>query len=239
MIFDPPLVPAVLVQRYKRFLFDALLSDGTAITGSCPNTGSMRGLTAPGARIWMSEHEGALRKFRHRLELVEADGTVVGINTGLPNRLAEEAIRAGLVADLGGYPVVERERKYGRNSRIDLLLSGPGLPAAYVEVKNVHFRRVAGLAEFPDTVTARGAKHLEELGDMVEAGHRAVMLYLVQRGDCDRFRICDDLDPAYAAAFRRARRRGVEAYAVKCAVSSAQIRPAALIAMDEPGIAEL
>ncbi len=239
MIFDPPLVPATLVQRYKRFLFDAVLDDGTAITGSCPNTGSMRGLTTPGSRIWLSEHDGPLRKYRHRFELIEADGTVVGINTGLPNRLAEEAIRAGLVGDLGGYPLVERERKYGRNSRIDLLLSGPGRPSAYVEVKNVHFCRAPGLAEFPDTATARGAKHLEELGDVAEAGHRAVMLYVVQRGDCDRFRICSDLDPVYAAAFVRARRRGVEAYAVKCAVSPLEIRPDALIAMDETAIAAL
>lgn len=239
MIFDPPLVPARLVQRYKRFLFDALLDDGTPVTGSCPNTGSMRGLTAPGSRIWMSEHDGPSRKHRHRLELVEADDTVVGINTGLPNRLAEDAIRAGLVADLGTYPVVERERKYGRNSRIDILLSGPGRKTAYVEVKNVHFRRAARLAEFPDTVTLRGAKHLEELGDMAEAGHRAVMLYLVQRDDCDIFRICTDLDPAYALAFRRARARGVEAYAVKCSVSPLQIRPSGLIAVDEDGIADL
>ena len=239
MRFDPPLVSGTLVQRYKRFLFDAILDDGSAITGSCPNTGSMRGLTAPGSRIWVSEHDGATRKHRHRLELVEADETIVGINTGLPNRLAEEAIGAGLVADLADYPIVERERKYGRNSRIDILLSGPGRSAAYVEVKNVHFRRAAGLAEFPDTVTARGAKHLEELGDMAEAGFRAVMLYLIQREDCERFRICADLDPAYAAGFRRALGRGVEAYAVKCAVTSRQIRPIASIAMDEPGAAAL
>lgn len=239
MTFDPPLVPGTLVQRYKRFLFDAILDDGSAITGSCPNTGSMRGLTAPGSRIWMSESDSPTRKHRHRLELVEADDTVVGINTGLPNRLAEEAIRAGLVADLAGYPVLEREKKYGRNSRIDILLSGDGRPPAYVEVKNVHFRRTPDLAEFPDTVTARGAKHLEELGDMAESGFRAVMLYLVQREDCARLRICTDLDPAYAAGFRRAMARGVEAYAVKCAVTPRQIQPVAAIAMDEPGAADL
>jgi sugar fermentation stimulation protein A len=235
MIFDPPLISGTLVQRYKRFLFDAILDDGSAITGSCPNTGSMRGLTAPGSRVWMSAHDGPTRKHRHRLELVEADNTVVGINTGLPNRLAEEAIRAGMVTDLAAYPVIEREKKYGRNSRIDMLLSGAGQPNAYVEVKNVHFRRTAGLAEFPDTVTARGAKHLEELGDMVEAGHRAVMLYLIQRDDCQRFRICADLDPFYAAGFQRAMARGVEAYAIHCAVSPTQIQPLAAIAMDEPG----
>jgi sugar fermentation stimulation protein A len=239
MIFDRPLVPAVLVQRYKRFLFDAVLEDGCAITGSCPNTGSMRGLTTPGSRIWLSEHDSPTRKYRHMLEIVEVDGTVVGINTGLPNRLAEEAIKAGQIADLHLYATLQREQKYGRSSRIDMLLTDPERGRAYIEVKNVHFSRTSGLAEFPDSPTARGAKHLEELGDMVEAGHRAVMIYLIQRDDCETFRICDDLDPLYAKAFRRATLRGVEAFAVKCRVSPQQIAPDGLIPMDEPACADL
>lgn len=233
MKFASPLVSGRLISRYKRFLFDAELDDGSLITGSCPNTGSMQGLTEPGSRIWMSEHESKTRKYRHMLELVEVAGTLVGINTGLPNRLAEEAIAAGLVPSLGRYPVIERERKYGRNSRIDLLLSGPNLPLAYVEVKNVHFTRTRDLAEFPDTVTKRGAKHLEELGDMVELGHRAIMLYLVQREDCARFRLSGDLDTAYATAFQRAMERGVEAFAIKCRVSPTEIIPIQSIPMDE------
>lgn len=239
MIFEQPLIPARLIARYKRFLFDARLEDGRLVTGSCPNTGSMRGLTTPGSRIWLSAHDGAARKHRHRLELVEADGTTVGINTGLPNRLAEEAIAGGLVGDLASYPTLQRERKYGRNSRIDLLLTDSERPAVYVEVKNVHFVRNTDLAEFPDTVTARGTKHLDELGNMVEAGHRAVMLYLIQRSDCSRFRISADLDPVYGAAFRRAIGRGVEAFAVKCRVTAREIAPMALIPIDEPGIAGL
>lgn len=239
MYFSQPLVPATLSRRYKRFLFDAVLDSGEAITGFCPNTGSMLGLSAEGSRIWLSQHDAGNRKYRHALELVEADGTLVGINTALPNLLAEEAIRAGLVGDLGVYPVLKREQRYGRNSRIDMLLRGPGRPDAYVEVKNVHFIRAPGLAEFPDTVTRRGAKHLAELADMAAAGHRAVMLYLVQREDCTHFRLCGDLDPAYLAAFRLARAAGVEAFAVKCAVSPLEIRPSALIPVDEPGNAGL
>ncbi|EHK73592.1 putative DNA-binding transcriptional regulator [Sinorhizobium meliloti CCNWSX0020] len=234
MNFPRPLVPATLVQRYKRFLFDAILADGTAITGSCPNTGSMRGLTIPGSPVWLSEHDSPTRKYRHMLEIVEADGTLVGINTGLPNRIAEEAIMAGQVGNLHTYGTLRREQRYGRNSRIDILLSDAEKGLAYVEVKNVHFSRVRGLAEFPDSPTQRGAKHLEELGDMVEAGHRAIMLYLIQRGDCSRFRICRELDPVYARAFERASARGVEAYAVKCAVSPAQIVAAGPIVVDEP-----
>ncbi|MBW6420117.1 DNA/RNA nuclease SfsA [Rhizobium sp. XQZ8] len=229
MRFDPPLISATLVQRYKRFLFDAVLPDGTPFTGSCPNTGSMRGLTTPGSKIWVSEHDSPTRKYRHMFEMIEVGDETIGINTGLPNRLAEEAIRAGLIPSLANYPVIQREQKYGRNSRIDFLLSGKGLPNAYVEVKNVHFSREPKLAEFPDTVTKRGAKHLEELGDMAEAGHRAVMIYLIQRHDCESFRICTDLDPLYALAFERAKARGVEAYAVRCRVSPMAIEPAGLV----------
>lgn len=239
MIFDPPLVPGRLIQRYKRFLFDAELADGRITTGFCPNTGSMRGLTTPGSRIWMSTHDSKTRKYQHMFEMIEAEGTLVGVNTGLPNRLAEEAIRRGLIPSLADYPLIERERKYGRNSRIDLLLHGPEKPSVYVEVKNVHFIRTPGLAEFPDTVTARGAKHLDELGDMVELGHRAAMLYLIQREDCTRFRLSGDLDPTYAAAFARAMARGVEAYAVHCRVTPAEITPIQSIPMDEARAAAL
>ncbi|MBP2238079.1 sugar fermentation stimulation protein A [Sinorhizobium kostiense] len=239
MYFSRPLVPATLLQRYKRFLFDAVLSDGTAITGSCPNTGSMRGLTAPGSAIWLSEHDTPTRKYRHMLEIVEANGTLVGINTGLPNRIAEEAIALGMVSDLHTYETLHREQRYGRNSRIDILLSDPAKGLAYVEVKNVHFSRIDGLAEFPDSPTARGAKHLDELTDMVEAGHRAIMLYLVQRNDCDALRICRELDPVYARAFERAAARGVEAYAVRCAISPSEIVPAAAMTVDEAVLAVL
>lgn len=239
MIFSPPLVPARLIRRYKRFLFDAVLDDGREITGFCPNTGSMLGLSAPGSRIWLSEHDSPNRKYTHAFELIEAEGTVVGVHAAMANRLAEEAIRAGLVSDLSTYPVLAREQRYGSRSRIDFLLSAPDRPSVYVEVKNVHFVRRPGLAEFPDTVTARGARHLDELIEIVRGGQRAVMLYLVQREDCDALSICGDLDPTYAGTFERAMAAGVEAYAVKCRVTPAEIAPVAAIAMDEPGPAAL
>lgn len=229
MFFDPPLVEGRLIARYKRFLFDAELEDGTVITGNCPNTGSMLGLTTPGSRIFMSVHDKPGRKYAHQFEMIEADGTLVGVNTGMPNRIAEEAILARMIPPLGDYPLLAREKRYGVNSRIDILLSGEGLPTAYIEVKNVHFSRKKGLAEFPDTKTERGAKHLAELGDMAEAGHRAMMLYVIQRGDCSALRICADLDPSYAAAFERAMARGVEAYALDCTVSQSQITAKSLI----------
>ena len=185
----------------------------------------MRGLTTPASLIWLENHDNPKRKYPHSLELVEADGTLVGINTGRPNKLAEEAILGGLIGDLGDYAELKREQKYGVNSRIDILLDDPEKGRAYVEVKNVHYRREGRLAEFPDSVTSRGAKHLEELGDMVEAGHRAIMVYLIQRGDCDTLSLCRDLDPVYGEAFDRAMKRGVEACAIRCKITPEDIRP--------------
>jgi sugar fermentation stimulation protein A len=239
MLFDPPLVPATLIRRYKRFLFDAVLDDGRAITGFCPNTGSMRGLTEPGSRIWLSKHDAPNRKYAHAFELIEADGTIVGVNTALPNRIAEEAILAGLIPVLSGFAVLKREQRYGRNSWIDILLEDPIKGSVHVEVKNVHFTRISGLAEFPDSVTTRGAKHLDEMGDLVEAGFRAAMLFVVQRNDCTRLKICGDLDPAYGRAFSRAIARGVEAYAVSCTLTEAKIAPERLIPIDEAGVGGL
>ncbi|MEJ1161077.1 DNA/RNA nuclease SfsA [Prosthecomicrobium sp. N25] len=223
MRFAQPLLTGRLRQRYKRFLSDVDLDEGGPVTAHCANPGAMLGLALPGSRVWLSRSEDPKRKLAHSWELVEADGALVGINTAHPNRLVEEAIRGGVIAELAGYMGLRREVKYGRNSRVDLLLEDPARGRVFVEVKNVHLLRRSGLAEFPDSVTARGAKHLEELGDQVEAGHRAVMVYLVQRPDADRFALATDIDPAYARAFERAMARGVEAVAYACRVTPEEI----------------
>ncbi|MBC2885804.1 DNA/RNA nuclease SfsA [Ochrobactrum sp. CM-21-5] len=232
MLFPTPLISGRLERRYKRFLADVTLDDGRFITASVPNTGSMLGLTTPGSRVWLSVSDAPHRKYAHTLQIVEADGTLVGVNTGLPNKIAEEAILAGLIPDLAGYASLRREQKYGRNSRIDLLLDAGDRPRAYVEVKNVHFTRTSGLAEFPDTVTARGTKHLGELTDIVAAGHRGVMLFIIQRSDCSRFSISGDLDPTYARTFERALASGVEAWAVRCHITEKSIDATALVPIE-------
>ncbi|MEP0324157.1 DNA/RNA nuclease SfsA [Bauldia litoralis] len=223
MRFPSPLIEARLIRRYKRFLADVELAGGEIVTVHCANPGAMAGLTAPGARVLLSRSANLKRKLPLSWEMIETETGLVGINTALPNRLAEEAILAGAIPGLAGYAAMKREVRYGRNSRIDILLTEPGRPDTYVEVKNVHFLRQTGLAEFPDSVTARGAKHLAELSDAVAAGHRAVMVYMVQRGDADRLAIADDMDPAYAAAFDLARAAGVEMLACRCALSAEEI----------------
>jgi sugar fermentation stimulation protein A len=223
MKFTAPLEPGTLVQRYKRFLADITLADGTTVTATCPNTGAMIGLKQPGQRVWVSTSDKASRKYRHTWELVEHDlgkgPKLVGINTGHPNRLVEEALLAGRIVSLSGYPSLKREQRYGVNSRIDLLLEDPKRGRAYVEVKNVHMSRRAGLAEFPDSVTERGTKHLGELASMVREGHRAVMVYLIQRSDVARFTLARDVDPIYGAAYDEAVAAGVEVLALRCKLS--------------------
>jgi len=219
-----PLLPATLVKRYNRFLADVVIEEtGEAVTVHCPNPGSMMGLKAPGSRVWISTSDNPKRKLKHTLELIEADGVLVAINTGNPNKLAEEAIRSGVVAELQGFKALRREVKYGETSRVDLLLEGPPgretNTLTYVEVKNCHLMRQAGLAEFPDSVTSRGAKHLRELAAMVEAGHRAVMLFIVQRPDCKAFATAPDLDATYDAGLRAATEAGVEVLVYDCAVA--------------------
>lgn len=223
MIFSSPLIDGTLIKRYKRFLADILLNDGTMITAHCANPGAMLGITEPGSRVWVSFEDSPTRKLKYSWHMIAAEDTIIGMNTSWPNLLVAEALTNNMIDPLKGYADYRREVKYGVNSRIDILLTDPTKPSCYVEVKNVHLKR-GDQAQFPDCVTARGAKHLGELNEMVRQGHRAVMLYVVQRDDCTSFSIAADIDPVYAQAAQSAFAQGVEAYAYTCHVDPTGIR---------------
>lgn len=235
MKFPDPLIPGCLARRYKRFLADVELEGGELVVAHCANPGSMLGLAEPGMRVWLSPARNPARKLKYSWELTAIGDGLVGIHTGHPNGIVAEAIAAGRVPELAGYESLRREVRYGRNSRIDLLLESPERPPCYVEVKNVHLSRRQSVAEFPDSVTERGAKHLEELARVAESGARATMFFLVQREDCRRLAIAADIDPVYDRALRAARARGVETLCYACRVGREGIeldRPLPL-ALDE------
>lgn len=223
MRFSSGLVEGRLVRRYKRFLADVELAGGEIVTAHCANPGAMLGLSAPGARVWLSRSPNPKRKLAFSWELIEVDlgrgPALVGINTSSPNGAVAAAIERGLIQQLTGYASLRREVRYGGSSRIDILLEDETRPPCYVEIKNVHLMRQEGLAEFPDSVTARGAKHLKALSEMAALGARAVMIYFVQRGDAQAVTLAHDIDPAYARAFHEATASGVEAFAVAAEVS--------------------
>ncbi|MEQ3625666.1 MAG: DNA/RNA nuclease SfsA [Celeribacter sp.] len=215
MRFPTPLIPARLLRRYKRFLADVIPETGPdagrEVTVHCPNPGAMLGLADPGARIWIAPTPDPKRKLPYGWRLVElSNGHMAGIDTSLTNRVVAEALAARAIPTLSAYEHIRSEARYAERSRVDFLLSGTDLQDAYVEVKSVTLRRNGDCAEFPDCVTARGARHLADLAQMVSEGHRAVMLYVVQRDDCARLRMASDLDPVYARAFDTARAAGVE-----------------------------
>jgi len=223
MRFSGALVEGRLLRRYKRFLADVELSTGETVTAHCANPGSMLGLSAPGSRVWLSRSTNPKRKLAYSWELIEVDlgrgPALVGVNTLSPNGAVAAAIENGLVPELSGYTSLRREVRYGGNSRIDILLEHEKHPPCYVEVKNVHLMRRSGLAEFPDSVTVRGTKHLNALSEMAANGARAMMVYFIQRGDAERFALADDIDRAYADAFLEAISRGVEAIALASALT--------------------
>lgn len=218
MEFATPLVPARLIRRYKRFLADCRLDDGTEVVAHCANPGSMMGLAVPDMKIWLEPNDDPKKKLKYGWRLVDHEnGHFTGVDTSVPNRALKAALLAHQVPGLS-YDQVRPEVKYGENSRIDFLLSGQG-PDIYVEVKSVTLSRQSGLAEFPDSVTSRGAKHLVEMTKMVAQGHRAVMLYLVQRTDCAALTLAADIDGTYVAAFCAAYDAGVEVIGLDCSIS--------------------
>lgn len=223
MLLPQPMAHGRLVSRYKRFFADVVLDDGTAITAHCPNPGAMLGLKDEGLGAWISYDPNPKRKLPWTLQLLEVDGGLVGINTMLPNRLVAEALAAGAIPELSGYAAIRPEVRYSEASRVDFLLEHPDRPPCWLEVKNCHLMREPGLAEFPDCVAARSTKHLRDLAGRIAVGDRAVVLWVVQRTDCETFKTCEDLDPAFSSALSEVTQAGVEVLVYACDISVEEI----------------
>ena len=223
MKFAQPLMEGRFVKRYKRFFADVELPSGEVVVAHTPNTGSLMGCKEEGAPAWVMFEDNPKRKLKYTWELIQVGSTLVGVHTGRANGLAQEAIEAGVIPQLAGYATCRREVKYGQNSRIDLLLEDPAKPPCYVEVKNVTLAE-GDMALFPDAVTERGRKHLNELMEMVKQGNRAVMLFVVQREDCTRFAPAQKIDPAYTQTLQQAVDAGVEVLAWQAHLSPQEIR---------------
>ncbi|GIU09335.1 DNA/RNA nuclease SfsA [Shewanella morhuae] len=224
MEFAPPLQQGILLRRYKRFLADVQLSDGSEITLHCPNTGSMRNCLYPGETVWFSTSDNPKRKYAHTWELMTTpNGSLIGIHSSQANALAEDAINKGIISELTGYDSLSREVKYGdENSRIDILLQAAQKPACYIEVKSCTLLE-DGQGYFPDAVSLRGQKHLRELMHMVSLGHRAVLLFVVQHSEITCVAPAAHIDPEYAKLLKIAVLSGVEVLAYRCEISPTEI----------------
>lgn len=218
MRLDAPLLEARFKRRYQRFFVECELPGGELLTAHCANTGSLAGCLEPGAPVWLRDSRDETRKLRYSFQAIRCAGAWVNVDTSLPNPAVAEAVAAGRIPELAGYPSLRREVRYGTNSRIDLLLEAPGRPACYVEVKNTTLA-LGREARFPDAVTERGRKHLGELSEVVRQGARAVQFFFVSRGDVERFAPADDIDPAYGRALRAAADAGVELLAYTARVT--------------------
>jgi sugar fermentation stimulation protein A len=232
----PPLHEGTLRRRYKRFLADVELADGRQIVAHCPNSGRMTSCLVPGGRVLLSHHDNPRRKLKWTWEVAfggEDGEQAILVNTARPNHVVKEAILTGIIPTLAGYPTLRSEVRYGANSRVDLLLEGhPDRPPCWVEVKNVTLALGGRSGAFPDAVSARATKHAEELAERVRAGDRAVLFFLVSRGDIDVIRPADEVDPVYGAALRAAAQAGVEVMAWRGAVSKTEIRVTDTLAVD-------
>jgi sugar fermentation stimulation protein A len=223
MQFEPQLIHGVLIQRYKRFLADVRLDSGVEITAHCPNPGSMKTCAEPGWGVWVSPANSPKRKLKWTLELIDSPTARILVNTQRPNALVAESVLAQEIQSLTGYSTLKREVSYGANSRIDLLLSEANRPDCYVEIKSVSMLHKVGVAAFPDSVTKRGTKHLEELVGMVKNGHRAVQFFLVSRTDVDCVVPAESIDPTYAKTLRWAADQGVEVVAHRTIINEQEL----------------
>ncbi len=223
MKFANKLVKAKFIKRYKRFFSDHILENGKKVVAHCANTGAMTGVNITGMTTWLLENNNPKRKLKWSWELCQINSTLIGVNTHNPNKIIEEAIINKNIAKLKDYSSYKREVKYGENSKIDFLLTHRKKSDCYLEIKNVHLSRKKNIAEFPDAITARGKKHMQELSKVKLSGKRAVILYLIQRNDCKYFKIAKDIDIEYYEEFYNAINLGVEVICIDTILSKNKI----------------
>ena len=216
MKFSNNLIKAKFVKRYKRFFSDHILENGQLVTAHCPNTGAMTGVAKEGVTSWLSESDNPKRKLKWTWELTQENDTIVGVNTHNPNKIIQEAINNKEIKELLNYKTLKREVKYGVNSKIDIFLQDENKVNCYVEIKNVHLSREKGLAEFPDGITSRGTKHLNELINATKKGFKSYLLFVIQREDCNKFMIAKDIDPEYSKTLIKAIKHNVKILCYDC-----------------------
>ena len=222
MKFKEKLLQGTLIKRYKRF-FAEIKYHGKIITAHCPNSGSMLSLLNQGNIVWFSKSDNPKRKLKYTLEMISSDKKLIGVNTQLTNKIVLEALRDKKIKNLIKYNNIKTEVKFSDNTRFDFLVSN-NKEKCFVEVKNVTLLRKKGIAEFPDSITSRGAKHLKELINAKKKGYKSYILYLIQREDCNFFRIADDIDPEYKNIFDEALKNGVKMLCYDCKLNNEEIK---------------
>jgi len=222
MKFNKKLLQGTLVKRYKRFFVDIKYKNKT-ITAHCPNSGSMMGLLNKNNKVWFSISDNPNRKLKYTLEIIEVKKNKVGINTMLSNKIVHEALKHKKISELAKFNEIKTEVKFSENTRFDFFLSNK-IEKCFLEVKNVTLLRKNKLAEFPDAVTSRGKKHLDELAKAKKQGYQSYILYLIQRENCDSFKISEDIDKKYKISFSEALNAGVKILCYDCKLNTEEIK---------------
>ena len=222
MNFESELLPGTFIKRYKRFFVDIYLNN-KIITAHCPNTGSMMGLLEKGNKVWVTKTINPNRKLKYTLQIIEVKKNKVGVNTLLTNKIVLEALVSNQIEELKKFKNIRPEAKFSNHTRFDFLISN-NKKECFLEVKNVTLSRKSGIAEFPDSITSRGTKHLNELINAKKMGFESYILYLIQRDDCDSFKIAEDIDQEYKFAFDRALENNVKIICYNCKLSNKEIK---------------
>ena len=222
MNFEKTLIPGELVKRYKRFFVDVKIHN-TIVTAHCPNTGSMFGLLNKGNKVWLSKNDNPKRKLKYTLQIIEQKNKKVGINTHLTNKIVYEALTDKRIESFKNFDNIQTEVKFGENTRFDFFLSTKK-QKVFIEVKNVTLSRTEGVAEFPDTITSRGQKHINELVKANKEGYQVYILYVIQRDDCQKFEIAKDIDSKYYELLEKAVKKNLKVLCYDCKFTSKGIK---------------